>query len=656
MKKLSFSMLAMAGLLFAGCADNDAVVGNDPKPGEVRPEGYVALNINLPTAPSSRAINDDFSDGTYDEYAVRDYALLIFEDGETSAAKGELNAPLLCVKTFTTWGDPKVDDVDNDNITTSKTAVTTISNHTPNRQLYALAVLNYGNVMNINATNNTVTLKNTDETPVACLKDLYKVAENVDLISRAYDLTTNESYFFMTNALLSTTPGGTATTAPDADNVFQLAKLDETKIFSTEEEAKKSPAGEILVERAVAKATLYCPLSLKIEGVSNPFSQVDKTTFGLHSVEWVIDNIEPTTFVARNPGYEVSGVTPNYYIAYTSEALTNNYRFVSHTSTLTNTSLGTFENYYRTYWCVDPHYNSPATTMNGYGANPLNGCNDFVVATNNTTNTTPIPLYCYENTFNVANQTYRNTTRAIIKVTVEDEPNFYTLNGSSVCYTEEDVHTYIKQIVLSNATFLNYLRGKLKPETEEITTNIAFFESHFEYILERDNGTGVCTVKELQLKDEDDEYFKGGDSSPFEEDITTELSDILETAQTDINTNLTILGYEGGVMYYEARFEHFGQELTPWNTWETDPKPTSGNTIATSYPGTNAEQNYLGRYGMVRNNWYDVEVTAFKNLGSPVDPTGKISNDNTPDDVLKDNIAVKIHVLSWAKRTQSWSF
>lgn len=61
-----------------------------------------------------------------------------------------------------------------------------------------------------------------------------------------------------------------------------------------------------------------------------------------------------------------------------------------------------------------------------------------------------------------------------------------------------------------------------------------------------------------------------------------------------------------------------------------------------------AEENWLGRYGVLRNNWYDIEVTGVKGLGSATIPelTG------TTDDELESYIAVRINVLSWAKRTQ----
>ncbi len=59
----------------------------------------------------------------------------------------------------------------------------------------------------------------------------------------------------------------------------------------------------------------------------------------------------------------------------------------------------------------------------------------------------------------------------------------------------------------------------------------------------------------------------------------------------------------------------------------------------------------MGRYGLVRNNWYDIQVTEIKKIGSPVVPN--ITTDKTPDDNIDAYISAKINVLSWAKRTQS---
>ena len=53
---------------------------------------------------------------------------------------------------------------------------------------------------------------------------------------------------------------------------------------------------------------------------------------------------------------------------------------------------------------------------------------------------------------------------------------------------------------------------------------------------------------------------------------------------------------------------------------------------------------------MVRNNWYNIDLTGIKHIGKPSVP--EIPTD-TPDDEIDSYLKVRINVLSWAKRTQS---
>ena len=101
--------------------------------------------------------------------------------------------------------------------------------------------------------------------------------------------------------------------------------------------------------------------------------------------------------------------------------------------------------------------------------------------------------------------------------------------------------------------------------------------------------------------------------------------------------------YKNGVSYYTVRIKHFGDDLTPWN------KNKLGVKAGEVYPTTDQAENWLGRYGVLRNNWYDITVQGVKGLGSATVPelTG------TTDDELDSYIAVQINVLSWAKRTQN---
>lgn len=642
MKKLTFSMLAMAGLLFAACADKD-VIGESGQQGEGRSEGYMALAINLPTTPSTRAANDVFDDGTENEYAVDNCALLIFQ------GTSEENATFLSVTEFKKDDMGEKDDADDDNITTSYLLATTVSGVDPSQKLYALALLNYTGILTV--TDGVATLGGTLLSTLSDLRDL-KIQDN--------DLTGSKKSFFMANAILSTTPGGaTMPSAGLGHEVFQYARLDPNKIYDTADKAKADPAGEILVERAVAKATLRIKLADQ-----NGIVTSDNATF-----LWMIDNTEPKTFIIRNPG-------DNKYINYVSgyyaaKGITPNYRFVGAASTKNSTLYGTGKDYYRSYWCIDPQYSVDNPTM-------IKGNKWGNVQTDDDDN----PQYCYENTFDVPRQNYKNTTRAIIQVTLKPEgdtgeyPTFYTINGGVVKYANvDDAVSYVLESIMNMTNVVTAFKSSMTNPDETLTITDDYF------IVETDDATapaGQVKVESVTLNKENIDGTKF-DVDKLETAFNAAMagSEGVDGGIAIVNKNLVILKYIGGVMYYEARFKHFAgsgvddyADLAPWNTWETGTnKPVSGPTTQNAYPGCEGgtaeeiAENYLGRYGMVRNNWYHVEVTAFNGYGYPVVPSVTVGDENpgyddpdTPDDNLKENIAVKIHVLSWAKRKQSWSF
>ena len=109
-----------------------------------------------------------------------------------------------------------------------------------------------------------------------------------------------------------------------------------------------------------------------------------------------------------------------------------------------------------------------------------------------------------------------------------------------------------------------------------------------------------------------------------------------------------IVRYKGGVAYYAVRIKHFGDSDTPWNKDGQDVKP-GGNSLIYPNPSAGASDGwFLGRYGVVRNNWYDISVNKIQTLGDATIPA--FTND--PDDVLENYISVSINVLSWSKHTQ----
>ena len=644
MKKLSFFALAAAGLMLGACSsDKDDVVQQPTGTGTVwdgTGEGYMAIDIQLPTdnATSTRAANDDYDDGLADEYKVSDAALLLFA-GSSEATATCISAQQLTLPFEKTDDDTKTTETPIDNLTSSYQVTAKVTGSmTSSDNLYALVCLNYKNVISITSGNATIGSQAVNGKK---LSELMAAAYTVNGGADFYTKTggTSKNYFFMTNAPLQYADGTAKAAAPTATQIQTLAALEKSKIKKTAAEAAADPAGNVYVERAVAKATLSWSSSAKLPGTVSGVS----TPLDISKVEWVIDNKEPKSYVVRNMGDLA-------YIAYSSEAFsTAKYRMVGDTKMGKTATLHPDDaDIYRTYWCVDPQYSAAATGMVR--------SEQVGTATNWGATGSANPQYCNENTFNVANQLYKNTTRAILKVTPTTTADFYTVNGTQERYSKANAESYLVQAIVDNSTVVAAFKAVTKTGK-----SFTIDESYFTIAYADEATTGKHSVSSISLNTTTLGAHVGTEEAKeLSATPTIDFSDII----TAVNNDVTVLKYTNGVVYYEARFQHFantadesvagGTSLAPWNTWEVTNKPSS--TVAYPANTKTAEENYLGRYGMVRNNWYDVTVSAFNRIGSPVDPSGNVENPEYPDDNLTDYISVKIHVLSWAKRTQSWSF
>ena len=121
--------------------------------------------------------------------------------------------------------------------------------------------------------------------------------------------------------------------------------------------------------------------------------------------------------------------------------------------------------------------------------------------------------------------------------------------------------------------------------------------------------------------------------------------------------DLVLNYYKGGVTYYNARIQHFGQAETPWSAIG-EYINGNGTTVSEIY-GSDADartKNFLGRYGVVRDNWYNLQVEKIMKIGTaePVD-VSKTTPD-TPDDEIEKFIAVHVHIVPWVLRIQPVQF
>ena len=650
MKKFSLLALAAAGLLLGACSSDKDVVDSTTPSWNGNGDGFISLSIKLPTTPTTRALNDQYDDGLAAEYKVTDAALLLF------AGADEANAKCISAQQLTLPFERTDNDADNDNLTSSyQITAEVLGTIGASDKLYALACLNYKNIINIASGAATINSTAVVGKKLSELMDAaYEVAGNEDFYIKSG--ASSKNYFFMTNAPLQHADATAKASAPTAEQVKTLALLDKTKIKRTKAEAAEDPAGDIYVERAVAKATLNCTISGSGAATLPGTVSGTSTPLAISKVEWVIDNKEPKSFVVRNMGDLA-------YIAYSSEAFaTPYYRMVGDVKMGKTATLHNYDaDIYRTYWCIDPQYNATATGM-------VRSDNESGVTRWGATGEDN-PQYCNENTFNVANQLYKNTTRAILKVTPTNTDDFYTVNGGEERYSQTAAESYLLEGLVDNADVIAAFKAVTKAGK-----SFAILPSYFTVTYADDASTGRHTIKTVSFNTTAFASYVDASDATKPLSGNPSISDF-NTIISSVNDNVKVLKYTNGIVYYEARFEHFANttyekglgtyneanakadgDLAPWNCWEPTGKKPSATDAYPAGTSKTAEENYLGRWGMVRNNWYDVTVTAFNKIGSPVDPSGNVENPDYPDDNVKEYISVKIHVLSWAKRTQQWSF
>ena len=582
MKLNKFLLAALAAASLTACSDSTDVEKGNGAQWNSDGTGYVSLSLNLPTTKSTgmRAANDQFNDGTYNEYKVNDVMLILFQ------GKDEANAKFVAAYKLSNVFDKDATDKDNITATSKLTRkIKAIDDNT--NKLYAYVAINSNGVLSTTCQspddieNTSLTINNKDFTGTF-----------TDFLEESTKGGNTAANFFMGNAPLADASG----------DVHTLSTIDGTMIKNSAAEAAKTPAAEVYVERAVAKVTLGGSTNGTIDNIA---ASAPKWTIE----GWTLDNTRTNTQIVRN----VQGFST--WNAYT----TNAGRFKG------TTAVDAASKYFRTYWAYDGA-NSQYTLWNDAAAtNPFNRVVETEV-TGNISN----PQYCFENTFDVANMTYKNTTRALVKVHIGE-----TTDTKNKFMYNEDYATYANLSDINNK-----LAEKIKGLTavEAVNTSKADIEDiTFDYYAHKNDKATVKTEPEARyyaLKS-----FKINSTVYSEESTDTSVKALFELVR-DYFGRISI--YRGGDCYYQILIKHFGDDLTPWSGNNTQNTPTTGVV----YDGGDAK--YLGRYGVLRNNWYNLNITGINKIGTP-DITVP---DNTPDDNLDSYISVKINVLSWAKRQQ----
>lgn len=568
-----FFGLAVIAAMTASCSsNNDLIVGGGNGSGENESGvSYASFSINLPTTNGTRATDPSFDKGDAKEYDVFNATLLVFKKGTTAGEGNYTLAEKVDLGSMEPWKDPSETGV-----TTQAKITAKLENVNKNDDFFALVLLNNGSGADAKVTLPSEGNKFSDWNVAAKATDKF---------------TDIQKGFYMANAPLYNATDKSVTT---------LVPIKKENIYSTEAQASSGDAAaDIYVERGLAKVTLTdATKDEKTVGTSSSYAG-DKVKIS----NWALDVTNKKTF----PIHNVEGLKDDFDAIWNNEAATeasgpSTQRFVDNNGSTKAK---------RVYWGKDPNYSEMNLSAATEESKTAREEHFTYVKKENLTAAPTDPLYCLENTFNLANMVQGQTTRVIFKAS-------YTPNG----FTETDGKTFYKVGTSVALWSQKNLEAHIKTAVTKVISGAT-----------TDNTTIDLTAEGNNITTAGNHEIKASNITVAGHDVTPEEVKAVN-AKVGLTEKAGISTYANGESYYIARIKHFGDALTPWNS------------------GVYGNDNlaYLGRYGMLRNNWYDLDVQSVSGPGYPDVPEVKPS---TPDDEDDKYIKVSVKILDWAKRSQS---
>lgn len=573
--------LAVIAAMTASCSSNEdlGTAGSGTGTNEAG-VGYATFTINLPSVSGTRADagGAEMNEGTPEEYAVKSATALIFQKYGSDEGSYKFVESVTLPTAAADWSEDTTDGI----TTTTKKLVAKLTNVDTKNQYSVLVLLNNDKTGGVKVGLPTVGQSYNDWNKNVLTPSVAELAASGD--------------FYMANAPLNGTASPTT-----------LVNIDNSKIYPTKEKAETlESAATVFVERGVAKMTVADPRTITVKDKANPTVTTNsEVTFS----NWALDITNKKTYAVHN----IDGLSVDYDKIWNTDP--------------SNRFIGTNN---RVYWGKDPNYNlAELNTADDANDKKREKEFNFIDATSKIdkdfgeTN----PVYCLENTFNLANMYQGQTTRVIFKATyapkavdatgiitslAEKDGTFYTIGNMKTILNE----TKLKAAVDAAATSV------LSDCTVDYDANLKKEGSHVITLADIKDATGKPLVAETE--------YNGKKGTVIVDEINTKLG--LKAGRKEAMVGINT--YLQGVTYYIARVKHFGV-LTPWNSGE-------------SYGDNN--DKYLGRYGMLRNNWYELKVGNVYGPGypgvPPVDPT-------LPDDENEKYLSVSVKILSWAKRSDT---
>lgn len=590
MRIKSLLLTALAATFLASCAKDEHLGDGGEGNSNLDPSGdnYISVAFSFAGDVSTRAGNFDKGDGA--ESLIDRITVYFFKDVNGTATLAGTTEAALGPENGGDGGNiEKKIDVD-----VPSTVVEGLLDDANSTSYSVLVVLNNGAVL--------------QENPDISY-DTFNVAQSADITT-----VTRQEGFMMTNSNY-------------VKNKKEAALVPITKDHLGTKKGEQEPEAVVIpVERVAAKVTLdVTALNNRFEVLGWGLNVTNKSYFP-------VKKFTPGFYTAGENG-EVE-IMPEYADANWSK------------STDWNDEPNT-----RSYWAVDPNY----TTDAGTGKEELKQSFNYLDLSKNALSKITESLYCLENTFNHEQQRLPVTTTAVVvaQFTKDNQSGKVTKaqNGTDQTWVKwkaqnYDAATFIQR-VFTEANLSQYYYKPLEATSSASEGEVAGYrqlkDTDFR-IGAVDGGTSITINEQVVgytqgatviMKDLSDvmkgEKFYTKEAAK-EGGAATISSDDIAEAIAQCFKNSEPLIYVGGYSYYEVPLTHFGD--VKWNENSTPNEP-----------------KHLGRYGIVRNNSYQLKITGITQPGKPI-TGGEIIPDNKPDDQLDSYLKVQINVLAWKVREQ----
>jgi hypothetical protein len=609
MKKINLFTIALSAFMISltSCSSDDVIDSETPVENNevIGQDAYLAMNLKMATSAATRAGEDQpsYADGKAEEYEIKTATLYLFE-GDADA---DANYSVFKKKYEIATGDLNTINASLTNITNGGGVVVELKNLAYNsaKKYYALVLVNKSSA--------TFTEPTAGQTFAAWNKTAVDVSSSkmYNVASGAY------SNFYMANSLLCTTLGSsttvenvTTTTPGEIESLVDVtACLQDTREKAYTQLAKTdntmaNPA-TIYVERGVAKISFTEATGKTFWGENGQaFSSDEGSTYSgsIKFLGWFVDNTDTQSYMVHTLGYKLNGETAAWGIDALGEA-SDEYNQIWNAKG--GHFIGTADK--RVYWAFTPRYGGGTTDESG-----------------NYNNRTE-----YDATTDAFNE-------AVYKSSSSDE--VYN-SGNPYVYVPENCQDYSKMTKGTNTRVIFKAQytpaGATAGDDVYMVGTTAYTKTTLDAAI-KDTGSD-----EAYLTIDDFDIDKLNKDGQFSTDALIESKKDLYTDadMTAVNNTLGVnksykpfTYFKGGICYYTTYVRHISDDCVDWSS--------GAYTLA-----------HLGRYGVVRNNWYDFQITQVLKPGKPNVPDlpDKPGTDDPQTDDEEYFIKVNVRILSWVK-------